>query len=139
MRDNRQVGGRENVELVRVTWDAIARGDLDTFARLLAPDAQWRAVDDGEWNCDSREDVLAVMERNLAEGLGGRIEETFEFGERVMVAFRPYEDTPLQRPLDNGIAYVVVTMRDGVIREVKGCVDRVAALTYASVGELPDA
>ncbi len=35
---------------------------------------------------------------------------------------------------DDGIAYVVVTMRDGLVTEMKGCADRAAAMTYAQTG-----
>jgi hypothetical protein len=40
----------------------------------------------------------------------------------------------VERPLDNGIAYVVVTMRDRLVIELKGCADRTAAMTYAQTG-----
>ena len=129
--------GSGNGQLLRTTWDAVSHGDFDCLARRLAPDAKWRAIDDGPWNCDSREAVLDVVGSQLADGLRGRIEETFEFDERVLVAFRPYEDAPLVRPLDDGIAYLVVTVRGGVISEIKGCPDRLSALTYASGGALP--
>jgi hypothetical protein len=36
--------------------------------------------------------------------------------------------------LDEGIAYVVVTMRDGLVIELKGCADQAAAMTYAQSG-----
>jgi hypothetical protein len=36
--------------------------------------------------------------------------------------------------LYQGIAYVVVTMRDGLIVELKGCAHRAAAMTYAQTG-----
>jgi len=34
-------------------------------------------------------------------------------------------------PLDDGIRYMVVTMRDGLIVEMKGGADRQVALSYA--------
>jgi Tfp pilus assembly protein PilX len=36
-----------------------------------------------------------------------------------------------KRPLDEGVAYVAVTVSDGLIVELKGCADRAAALAYA--------
>ncbi len=36
-----------------------------------------------------------------------------------------------KRPLDQGIAYVVGTMRNGRMIELKGCANRAAAMTYA--------
>jgi hypothetical protein len=40
----------------------------------------------------------------------------------------------LDRPLDDGIAYVVVTIRAGKIIEMKGCADRAAAIAYSQSG-----
>jgi hypothetical protein len=49
------------------------------------------------------------MSRNLAGRLRGRIEETVQDGPRVIVAFRPEQPEQLDRPVDEGIAYMVVT------------------------------
>jgi hypothetical protein len=50
------------------------------------------------------------------------------------VAFRPDRPRDDGRPLDRGIAYVVVTISDGRLIELKGCADRAAAMTYAQTG-----
>jgi ketosteroid isomerase-like protein len=78
--------------------------------------------------------MITVMERNLHGGLVGRIEETVEVGGRIVVAFRPDRPRDDGRPLDQGIAYVVVTIRDERVIELKGCTDRAAAMTYAQTG-----
>ena len=75
------------------------------------------------------------MSRNLAGRLRGRIEETIQDGSRVIVAFRPEQPMQIDRPVDDGIAYMVVTIRDGRIVEMKGCADRSAAVSYAQSGE----
>jgi hypothetical protein len=36
--------------------------------------------------------------------------------------------------MDEGIAYIVVTVREGHIVELKGCADRSAAVSYAQSG-----
>jgi hypothetical protein len=90
-------------------------------------------VEDGQI-CENRKMILTVMKRNLHGGLTGRIEETVEVGGRIVVAFRPDQPRNDERPLDQGIAYVVVTMRDGLVIELKGCADRAAAITYAQTG-----
>lgn len=71
------------------------------------------------------------MNRNVADGLAGRIEDIIELGDRTIVAFRPDHHGPNAWPLDEGIRYMVVTMRDGLIVEMKGCADRQVALSYA--------
>jgi hypothetical protein len=68
-------------------------------------------------------------------GLSGSIEEVTDFGDRVMVVFRP-DLKPGQEwdepwPLNDGVRYHVVTLRDGLIVEMKGCADRKDALAYA--------
>jgi ketosteroid isomerase-like protein len=106
-------------------------GDLSVLEGALDPEAKWRGVEDGPWICENRKMILKVMERNLHSGLVGRIEETVEVGGRIVVAFRPHQPRDDGRPLDQGIAYIVVTMRDGRLIELKGCADRTAAMTYA--------
>jgi hypothetical protein len=97
-------------------------------------------VEEGPTNCEGRSTIIEVMTRNLAGRLRGSIEETIQTGPRVLVAFRPRPPADVaNRPLDEGIAYMVVTISDGKITELKGCADRDAALTYAQSGELPDA
>ena len=112
----------------------MARGDLDAMEAALAPDARWRAVEDGPWNCRSRAEILEVMRGNLARGLAGEIDEVLTTGHRTVVAFRPARQWQGAWPLDGGIRYVVLTVRDGLIAEMKGCADRAAALQYAGMG-----
>jgi ketosteroid isomerase-like protein/catechol 2,3-dioxygenase-like lactoylglutathione lyase family enzyme len=128
------------ISLIQRAWDAISRGDLSVLEQELATDARWRAVDDGPWNCEGREEIVETMSRNLAGRVRGKIEETIQDGQRVLVALRP--ETPLQndeRPLDDGIAYVVVTIRDEKFVELKGCADRAAAKAYLASGNTPAA
>jgi ketosteroid isomerase-like protein len=118
---------------VRETWDSIARGDLGPLQAALAPDAQWRAVEDGPWNCRNRKMILATMGRNLANGLSGQIEEIIDdHDDRLIVAFQPDSHGDGAWPLDNGIRYLVLTLADGRVTEMKGCADRQTALAYAA-------
>ena len=123
-----------DVERLHRTWQALAEGDLGAMEAALASDARWRAIEDGPWNCENRQAIIEVMGRNLETGLRGRIEETIQDGERIVVAFRPEQPFQGERPLDDGIAYVVVTMRDGQIVEMKGSADRANAISYVQTG-----
>jgi ketosteroid isomerase-like protein len=123
-----------DIELLHRAWEAMGgAGDLSVLEGALDPEAKWRGVEDGQI-CENRKMVLAVLKRNLHGGLVGRIEETVEVGGRIVVAFRPDQPRDDGRPLDRGVAYVVVTMRDGRVIELKGCADRAAAMTYAQSG-----
>jgi ketosteroid isomerase-like protein len=124
-----------DIELLHRAWESMSvEGDLSVLEGALDPEAKWRGVEDGPWACENRKMILEVMERNLHDGLVGRIEEAVEVGGRIVVAFRPDQPRDDGRPLDRGIAYVVVTMRDGRVIELKGCADRTAAMTYAQTG-----
>jgi ketosteroid isomerase-like protein len=120
----------DQVQLVRDTWDALSRGDLAPLESVLAPDARWRAVEDGPWNCENSHEIIAVLTENLGGRLSGRIEDAFGVGERVVVAFRPDRE-PDGWPLDNGIRYVVISVAGDRITEMKGCANREVALSYA--------
>jgi ketosteroid isomerase-like protein len=121
----------DRVQLVRDTWEGLSAGDLTALEAALAPDAKWRAVEDGPWNCENRATIIEVIGRNIADGrLAGQIESVEEQGGRMIVGFRPEKQDGW--PLDNGIRYMVVTMGDGKITEMKGCPDRKTALTYAA-------
>jgi ketosteroid isomerase-like protein len=103
------------------------------LGEVLAPDAQWYGVEEGQL-CDGRKAIIDVMSRNLAGRLRGTVEEIIQDGSRVIVAFRPEQPAQLDRPVDEGIAYMVVTIRNGHIVELKGCADRSAAVSYAQSG-----
>jgi len=116
---------------VRQLWEAVSDGNLAPLGEVLAPDAKWRAVEDGPWNCENRKMILDVMGQNLVEsGLAGSVEDVKEVGDRTIVTFRPDRERD-QWPLDNGIRYVVLTERDGMVIEMKGCADRQLAFDYA--------
>ena len=123
-------------QLVRSVWAALQAGDLSPLQSMLTPDAEWRAVEDGPWNCHNRDQVVEVMGHNLAHGLAGDVEEVVDVGdERSIVAFRPANPQPGGWPLDNGIRYLVLTWAGPHVREMKGCADQDAALAYALARE----
>jgi ketosteroid isomerase-like protein/catechol 2,3-dioxygenase-like lactoylglutathione lyase family enzyme len=131
-------GESPEVELLHRAFDALSVGDFGVLERTLAEDARWRTVEEGNTNCAGRHTIVEIMSRNLRGRLRGSIEETTQTGSRMIVAFRPQRpaDTP-GRPLDDGIAYMVVTIEQGKITELKGCVDRAAAEEYVQTGETP--
>ncbi|MHB1468006.1 MAG: nuclear transport factor 2 family protein [Solirubrobacteraceae bacterium] len=126
------------VELLQRAFDALRSGDFGVLEHALAEDAGWRTVQEGDTNCAGRATIIETMTRSLGGRLRGRIDETIQTGSRVIVAFRPERPSDTEgRPLDDGIAYMVVTIDGGKITELKGCVDRAAAVEYVETGETP--
>jgi ketosteroid isomerase-like protein len=126
------VSASGNAQLVEGAFDALATGDFPAAERAFHPAARWRAVEDGPSNCENRRAIMEVLRRNFSAGPGGRIENATDAGERVIVGFRPDPGRLPERPLDDGLAYVVVTVSDGLIVELKGCRDRSSALAYVT-------
>jgi len=123
----------DHEQQVRATWEASSCDDFEQVEAQFAPDAKWRAVEDGEWNCENRTQILNVMRENRARRvLEGEVEQVVDVGERVVVAFRPARHDPEGWPLDNGIRYVVLTLRDELVTEMKGCLNRQVAFDYAN-------
>src|SRR5437870_1186872 len=114
----------KNARLVRNAWEALSRGDVSVLWDALAPRATWRAVEDGPWNCTSPKMIVKTMAANIERGLAGRIEEIWDVGARVIVAFRLDEPRDGSWPLEDGIRYQVITFENGRVLEMKGCADR---------------
>jgi hypothetical protein len=117
---------------VRETWSALSSGDLSVLESALAPEAKWRAVEDGPWNCENRSMIVRVVRERGEQGLGGEIDSVVEIGDRIVVGFRPSSHGPDAWPLDDGVRYLVLTVRGELVVEMKGCIDRNSALEYAA-------
>ncbi len=124
----------EREKFVREMWEAWSAGNFETLETALTPDAQWRAVEDGPWNCEDRVQIIRVMRENRAHASpSGTIEEITDLGERTLVGFRPDEaPDPGGWPLDDGIRYMVLSFREDLVSEMKGCATREVALGYAA-------
>jgi hypothetical protein len=120
-------------QLVRDTWASLSRGELAALATALTPDARWRAVVEGPWDCENRAQIIEVMGHNIANGLGGTVEEIEAVGpDRLIVAFRPEHRDPGAWPLEDGIRHVVLSFDGDLVCEMKGCATRAAALQCAA-------
>jgi ketosteroid isomerase-like protein len=120
------------IDLVRRCFQALIQGDYAVLEASLAEDAKWRTVEEGASNCEGRATIIGIMRRNLGGRLKGEIEGAVQDGTRVIVGFRPERPSDAEgRPLEAGLAYMVVTIQDGQITELKGCADRAGATAYA--------
>lgn len=133
------VSDSPEIKLLHTAFEALRGGDFAVLEASLAKDAKWRTVYEGTTNCEGRSTIIEIMSRGIAGRLRGSIEQMIQTGPRVLVAFRPERmSDAADRPLDDGIAYMVVTVDSGEIIELKGCADRGAALSYMQSGEAPD-
>jgi hypothetical protein len=57
-----------DLELARAGLAAWKRDDFEALEELLAPEATWRAVEPGEWDCESRDDILRTLRERYKEG-----------------------------------------------------------------------
>jgi ketosteroid isomerase-like protein len=124
----------DKAELVGEMWQAWSSANFDAIEAAFAPDARWRAVEDGPWNCENRGQILNVIRQNH-ERRGapiGKVEEIVDVGARIVVAFRPAHPIPDGWPLEDGLRYVVLTIKDMLVTEMKGCASRQVAFDYAS-------
>jgi hypothetical protein len=93
------MGESPEIELVRRAWDAMTEDGPEVLGEVLALDAQWHVLQDGQL-CSGRKAIIGMMSRNLAGRLRGKIEETVQDGSCVIVAFRPEQSVKVDRPLD---------------------------------------
>lgn len=104
----------KNVQLVWRGYAAIASGDLDAVAELLAPDVRWHGGDpDAEGACRSREQALAFI-RNRARARMGELIDVIDAGDSVVVVMQPPrqgDEMPTRRAN-------VTTFRDGQVVEM---------------------
>jgi ketosteroid isomerase-like protein len=80
----------ENVTLARRGFEAVARGELDVIADLLAPDVTWHGGDpSSDDGCHNRGEALAFMRRAMKRGAVGRLLRVIDAGDRVIVVLQP--------------------------------------------------
>jgi ketosteroid isomerase-like protein len=85
----------ENVEIVRRSMAAFARGDLDAFLSAHAPDTEWRtAADEPNPQTYSGHDGLRQFAAEIADAWADRFDDAMEFedfidlGKWVVVPWR---------------------------------------------------
>lgn len=131
------MGSSGNVELVRRSYEAILRGDVEEGLAVLAPDVRWDGVP-GVDPCIGRDEVEHNVRQMVERGASFVVEEVVDGGDRVLVALRPgdsaaFERADLPEPyLGSDRLFNVVTVRDGKVVHLEDHLDRREAL--ASIG-----
>jgi hypothetical protein len=107
-----------DLELARHGLAAWKRGDFEALEDLLAPEATWRAIEPGEGDCESRDDILHTLKERYEQGFTTGPIELFE-GElgTVILLSHPAEVGGPEWPEETAIAIMfhdgkVVAMQD---------------------------
>ena len=102
-----------DIELARAGLAAWQRGDFEALGELLAPEATWRAVEPGEWDCESRDDIIRTLRERYEQGFTMGPIELVEGGPgTVILLSRPAEVGRPDWPEETAIA---ITFRAGKI------------------------
>jgi ketosteroid isomerase-like protein len=102
-----------DLELAQAGLAAWKRGDFEALAELLAPDATWRAVEPGDWDCESRDDILRTLRERYEQGFTMGPIELVEGGPGMVILLsRPAEVGGPDWPEETAIA---ITFRAGKV------------------------
>ena len=102
-----------DLELARAGLAAWERGDFAALEELLALEATWRAVEPGEWDCESRDDILRTLRERYEQGFTMGPIELLEGGPgTVILLSRPAEVGGPDWPEETAIA---ITFCDGKV------------------------
>jgi hypothetical protein len=111
----------ENERLAREGYEAMMHGEIEVVEQLMAPDLTWHWWEHGPWDCQSRDEAMAVIKERMGQRAIGEMREVIELDEeRVLVVMGLRTDseiTPeaLGLPEDHDEVANVVTFRDGKV------------------------
>lgn len=119
--------------LAGLVGQALAEADLDGYADLLHPDVRWGAPGDPSPPCQNRAQVLAWYRNGWEAGTRARVTETVAAGDKILVGMRVTE-----APADAGAAdefdrWQVLTVRDGMVADIRGFDSRDEAAAAAGL------
>jgi ketosteroid isomerase-like protein len=132
---------RENVEIVRRSFEAFRRGGLDNVAKFWHPDIYWRAAEGAADDVGVMRGAQALRRYyqdwiDAFDELEAEVEEVmFESGERCAVVVRNSGRPRGSDARVHGRYYVVCTVRQGRIVSGREYETRAEALAAVGVRE----
>jgi ketosteroid isomerase-like protein len=125
--------GQQAERLAGLIGQALAAADLDAYADLLHPDVRWGAPGDRHPPCQNRAQVLAWYRGGRAAGMRARVTETVTAGDKILVGLRV--SGAESDPGDAGEVnrWQVLTLRDGMVADIRGFDDRDEATAAAGL------
>ena len=127
-----------NLEIIFADWlDAMRRGDIQTMAKRLAPDAVHQGVKP-EWICRNREEVLDNVRSRVGNTPAVEAIELIAAGDKVVMSVKaPDVGLPIDGAENEfrGQACIVFTLNEGRIVRIDDYLHRADALkaTGASI------
>jgi ketosteroid isomerase-like protein len=120
-------------ELARLVGEALAAADLDAYADLLHPEVRWGPPGDPSPPCQNRRQVLAWYRAGREAGTRARVTETVVAGDRILVGLRVFRTEADSGAGDESDRWQVLTVRDGLVADIRGFDNREEAVAAAGV------
>lgn len=125
--------GQQAERLAGLVGQALAGADLDSYANLLHPDVRWGAPGDPSPPCQNRAQVLAWYRNGRQAGTRARVTETVAAGDKILVGLRVTGAPTGQGAGDEFERWQVLTVRDGLVADIRGFENRDEAATAAGL------
>ena len=112
---------------------ALESGDLKAIEALLDPDVRWGPPGGSEWDCTSRRQVLEWWGTARKAGARAEVTEVVMGDDTALVGLKVFgTDEALRRggPVER---WQVLTLRDGLVTDIRGFDNRPTAASLAGV------
>lgn len=123
---------QQTERLAGLLGQALAEADLDAYADLLHPDVRWGAPGDPSPPCQNRDQVLTWYRNGWEAGTRARVTETVAAGDKILVGLR-VTGAPSESAGNEFDRWQVLTVRDGMVADIRGFDDRNEAAAAAGL------
>jgi hypothetical protein len=107
---------------------ALRTADLTGYRDLLDPNVTWGAPGDTEFGCHNRDQVLAWYRRGRAQGVRADVMETMVRNDKILVGLKVFDGQPSSEPGGQTHRWQILTVKSGLIIDIRGFEERVAAI-----------
>jgi ketosteroid isomerase-like protein len=117
-------------ERIRVAFDS---ADVTAIGGLLDPNVRWGAPDDPVPSCQNRDQVLAWYQRGRDAGVRAQVTEILAHGDKVLVGLNVVGRPGVEGPDGEANRWQVLTVRGGLIVDIRGFEERRKAAARVSL------
>jgi ketosteroid isomerase-like protein len=112
---------------------ALESADLDSASHLFAPDVCWGPPEDPDSGCHNRDEVLAQFRVARELGLRAKVTEILAGTDCLLVGLSITSATGADERGDPMIRWQVLSLKDGVIADIRGYDEREPAASAAHI------